>query len=58
MRLEDKLRQLKIMLNSVYGNGQSFDMNKLSSIYEETSLIRDKIQRLKKRKQKIKKILQ
>ncbi len=58
MKLEDKLRHLKIILNSVYGNGQSFDMNKLSSIYEETSLIRDKIQRLKKRKQKIKKILQ
>lgn len=55
MSLEDKLRYLKIKLNSIYKGGQSLDLSKLSTVYEEVSIIEEKLNKIRSRKFKIKK---
>lgn len=63
MKLEDRLKYLQIQINSVYGSGINFDNKGLdvelfNSLFEERVSLKEKVIRIKKRKLKIKKILQ
>lgn len=57
MILRDKLKYLKIKLNSMYGDGESLDLANISTLLKEISATKDRIHRNKNRKFKIKNIL-
>lgn len=55
--LENKLQYLKNLIACNYGNRSNFDLNKIIVISDEATLLRQKINRLKVRKSKLKNLI-